>query len=403
MISKNPPTRPSSTILSLSVLTLLITGGILYAGPLTPPAGPVASTTKTLGEVEPRIAVNAVNTPSDGNCLFKITQPGSYYLTSNINGVAGKHGVIIAAEGVTLDLGGFEMAGLPDMGGFDGVMCSTPNKSNITVLNGSLRNWGRDGINLGDFEVSGCRVEGVHARGNARAGIYVGNTSQVSHCSGSGGEYGILTRKGSTVSECSATAASLAGIYVETGSTVNQCAATSCVGFGITALDGSSVVDCTSHSNNGFGVKVDRGGLISNCSANLNTNDGIQASTGSTVSNCIARSNGRHGILGSSACVIRGNTCTTNGTIQSTGAGIRAQGNDNRIEENHCNWSDIGINVEGSRNLIFRNTCAANTINWEISTSNICFVVFANLAPPISGSFGGTAPGSTDPNANFSY
>ncbi|HRJ49802.1 MAG TPA: hypothetical protein PKU91_04680, partial [Phycisphaerales bacterium] len=81
------------------------------AGPLDPPAGPVAGTYKTLTEVEPRIAINAVNTPGGANSLFRITQPGSYYLTGNITGVIGKHGIEIAASGVTIDLMGFDLQG----------------------------------------------------------------------------------------------------------------------------------------------------------------------------------------------------------------------------------------------------------------------------------------------------
>ena len=50
---------------------------VSFAGPLDPPAGPVASTYKTLTEVEPRIAINATNTPGDADSIYKVTQPGS--------------------------------------------------------------------------------------------------------------------------------------------------------------------------------------------------------------------------------------------------------------------------------------------------------------------------------------
>ena len=110
--------RATRTVLSLAALALLITGGLLYAGPLNPPAGPVTSTYKTLTEVEPRIAINATNTPGDAigdpsPSLFKITQPGSYYLTGNITGVEDTHGIEIVASGVTLDLNGFDLLGVP--------------------------------------------------------------------------------------------------------------------------------------------------------------------------------------------------------------------------------------------------------------------------------------------------
>ncbi|HYC99633.1 MAG TPA: hypothetical protein VEB22_00270, partial [Phycisphaerales bacterium] len=47
------------------------------AGPLVPPAGAVAPTAKPLGELEPRTAVNATNTPGNLTNVYRITQPGS--------------------------------------------------------------------------------------------------------------------------------------------------------------------------------------------------------------------------------------------------------------------------------------------------------------------------------------
>ncbi|HZJ13677.1 MAG TPA: hypothetical protein VFD27_01440, partial [Chthoniobacteraceae bacterium] len=75
----------------------------LAQGPLTPPGAP-APTMKTLDQIEPRTAINSTNTPGDDDSLFKITQPGSYYLPGNITGVATKHGIEITASDVTLDL-----------------------------------------------------------------------------------------------------------------------------------------------------------------------------------------------------------------------------------------------------------------------------------------------------------
>ena len=66
-------------------LALSASAGLLIAGPLTPPAGPVGPTYKTLSEVEPRTALNAANTPGDASNLFIISQPGSYYLTGPIS------------------------------------------------------------------------------------------------------------------------------------------------------------------------------------------------------------------------------------------------------------------------------------------------------------------------------
>jgi hypothetical protein len=78
--------RTPVACIAITSTALLAASAILTAGPLGPPAGPVASSYKTLTEVEPRTAINAANTPGDATSLFKITQPGSYYLTGNITG-----------------------------------------------------------------------------------------------------------------------------------------------------------------------------------------------------------------------------------------------------------------------------------------------------------------------------
>jgi hypothetical protein len=42
-------------------------------------------------------------------------------------------------------------------------------------------------------------------------------------------------------------------------------------------------------------------------------------------------------------------------------------------------------------------------VNWDIAEGNVCLIVNAATAGAISGDSGGVAPGSTDPNANFTY
>ena len=60
--------------------------------------------------------------------------------------MAGKHGIEIAASGVTLDLNGFDLVGIAGMGAFDGVNATAVGLTNIAVLNGSVRNWGDEGV-----------------------------------------------------------------------------------------------------------------------------------------------------------------------------------------------------------------------------------------------------------------
>src|SRR6476659_10541606 len=140
-------------------------------GPLTPPGAP-APTMKTLDQVEARTPIDAAHTPGDADSLFKITQPGSYYLTANVTGVNAKHGVETAASGVTLDLNGFDLLGVP--GSLDGVLVTLANAINVNVRNGSIRSWGGSGINLLDAATSATNVADIVASQNVFAGIRMG-------------------------------------------------------------------------------------------------------------------------------------------------------------------------------------------------------------------------------------
>ena len=319
----------------------LTAAGLLFAGPLNPPAGPVTSTYKTLTEVEPRIAINATNTPGDADSLFKITQRGSYYLTGNITGVVGRHGIEIAASGVTLDLMGFDLSGIPAMGAFDGVSATVNGLTNNTIRNGSVRGWGDEGVDLGTNFANNSAVIDVRASSNAGNGIFTGS--------------------------------------------------------------GSTITGCTAYDNTGNGILTSFGSTITGCTAYNNTGNGISTSSGCTISNCTARRNTLDGIRVMSDCLVLANACSFNGN-GGDGAGIHATGSDNRIEGNNCTSNDRGIDVDVAGNIIIKNTCSGNTSNWEIAIGNVCLVILATpTTVAISGDSGGLSPGSTNPNANFTY
>lgn len=380
---------------------LIVLSSRALAGPLAPPAGPVAPTPGP----EPRIAVNATNTPGDADSVFKITQPGSYYLTGNINGVVGKHGIEIVAIGVTLDLNGFELAGVPAMGAFDGVSATVPNLKNIAVLNGSVRNWGASGVDLGSSASNG-RVDGVRASVNAGNGISVGIGCAVSNCSAYLNSLGgIATGTGCTVFNCSAYGNAGNGIGVATGGTVSFCSAYENLGYGISANDGSTVSNCSAALNGSNGITTTSGCTVTNCSANQNSARGISTHNGSTVADCTARANTLDGIACVSGCVIRGNNCQASG-LGGDGAGIYASGSDTRVEGNNCTSADRGIHVDDDGNIIIRNTCAGNGINWVIVANNVVGPIIDRTAPASAAISGDSAPdstGSTHPNANFTY
>src|SRR3954471_19358577 len=105
------PDRVLGAIATAALWFLLLPSGFSQ-GSLTPP-GPPAPTMKTLDQVEPRIdlqkAPASAVTTTNADYHFIITQPGSYYLSANL-AVTKTNGIQINAEGVTLDLNGFQIS-----------------------------------------------------------------------------------------------------------------------------------------------------------------------------------------------------------------------------------------------------------------------------------------------------
>lgn len=314
--------RTALVCTTIAALSLLGSAALLTAGPVNPPAGPVASSYKTLAEVEPRIAVNSANTPGDADSLYKITQPGSYYLTGSITGVAGKHGIEITSSGVTLDLNGFDLVGVAGMGAFDGVSVSVNNLTNITVANGSLRNWGDGGVDLG-FLTNGARVTGVVASGNAGNGINAAISCTIANCTATfNGQAGIRTVNSSTITNCSVFNNTGAGVQIAHGCQVSGTSAYFNAGGGLVVGVGCTVTACPVYNNTGNGITMGNGGVVSDCSASTNTAIGISTGANCTISQCIANFNGTIGIRTGAACQL--SDCSA---LSNTDDGIRTTDN----------------------------------------------------------------------------
>ncbi len=378
--------RPTLALLTFGAIALTAAIGLVVAmGPLNPPAGPVASTYKTLTEVEPRTAINATNTPGDASTLFKITTSGSYYLTGNITGVAGKHGITIVAGNVTINLNGYELIGPTGAGALDGILGGSNGQLNLAILNGTIRNWSGNGINLQYLSAQNFRIEGILTNANGGNGLALSNSGMVKNCSGwNNSGSGINAQNGVTITGCSMNNNHLNGIVTLSGCTIAECSAWNNFVDGVIAGSGSSVVNCTTYDNGG---------------------NGISASDGCTITGCTSRKNTLDGIRCPGQCIIRDNTCSINGT-SGDGAGVHATGSQNRIEGNNCAGADRGIDVDGVGNVIIKNTCSGNTSNWEIAANNVLGPIVDATAPAnvaVSGNSGAASLGSTHPNANFSY
>lgn len=391
--------------LSLSCGMIAAATILSHAGPLDPPSGAIAPTYKTLAEVEPRIAISIANTPGDSTSLFRISQPGSYYLTGNVQGVAGKHGIKITAAGVTLDLNGYELLGAAGMGDFDGITYLGPDVTNLTIRNGAVRRWGDRGIEVGPYG-GATLIEKITATDNVDTGISANSGSTVSHCvSNNNGGSGISVGAG-LVTSCSAMSNTGNGISVGQGGMVVNCNSFLNEGYGVFTGFGALVEQCTIDNNGLSGINSSNGSRISNCSLISNGEHGIFAYNSIAIENCTAVSNTLDGIHVGGGCTVRNNTTRGNGQGDTPSAGIRATGSVNRIEGNHSGANDFGIYVQSTGNIIVRNTCANNTTAWVITSDNFYGTIIdrsSESTSPVAGSSAADALGTTNANANFTH
>lgn len=412
----------------LSAMTAFAATGLLLAGPLTPPIGPVASTHKTLSDVEPRRAINASNTPGDADSIYRVFASGSYYLTGNISVSPGQSGIEIAANNVTIDLNGFTISALLP-GSLDGIVEDTSSftHANIIIMNGTVSGMDGHGINLGDSSLN-HRIERVTASNNAGMGIRFGYNGIVDSCQAyangssgivcfgsnslirsstaydNGGSGIILTGAGN-ITDCTSMNNTSVGFRTGPGSTVRNCTARLNGFDGFDLSSSNSITNCSAYDNSGDGIDAGLNCSISNCSIAFSAGNGILCSGSASIIGCTAYANTGDGIQVGSDSLVERNLCDSNGNT-GDGAGIRVTGSDTRIHENNCTDNDRGIDVDVAGNIIVRNTCASNTTDWVIAVNNAFGPILDRRAPASGAVNGFSAPsslGSTDPNANFSY
>jgi parallel beta-helix repeat protein len=368
---------------------------------------------KTLGQVEPRIAIT--------NIPLTISAPGSYYLTTNLTGTAGQNGITITTDDVTIDLNGFTLTGGasgPSNGIFADVL-----RENLLVRNGVVRGWPGDGIKF--QAVRNCWLVDVGVYSNGMFGVNsgqsimercVGAFNSVGFITGAGSVFrdctafsntgtGIAADKGSIVMGCSAYDNGSGGISVTQGGQVSQCAAYRNSGNGIAAGDGSTVTDCSSYDNVFSGFSIGRYSTIKNCTAysndlslgifaglgctvesctvNNNGLDGIRVAEGCTVRACTSRSNKGDGIEADDDCLVVGNLCDDNGLTTNDGAGIHVTGQGARIEQNTVLDADRGLDIDQGGNYVAGNRVQGNTDNYDIAAGNHLNLLLSELPESI--------------------
>lgn len=292
---------------SLAALTLLVPALAFGQGQLTPPGpaftypneraltpgGLPTPSMKTLMQIDAGEHIPSRDT-SNANLngslgYYNLTQPGRYYLTENLD-----KNILITAENVTLDLGGFEVrytgAGMGPIAieaqsGLAGTIHRTK------VINGRVRgNWTL-GIKLNNDSV----VSGVDVSEIATYGIKVGDDSLVDQSRvrgpwvqgpGSGGP------------------GPHSGIYTGTASVISSCTATGIQGIGIQGHDNVRVVDCTVNDVAGCGIVTAMNASVHGCAVRTCGSTGFDLNQGSVLMNSSATGNGDPGVHVRNGCVV---------------------------------------------------------------------------------------------------
>jgi len=386
-----------------AIVSLYASPSLNAQGPLTPP-GPPSPMFKTLEQIEPRRPISSLP--------FNITQPGSYYVTTNLVGAAGQNGITINSDCVTIDLMGFELRGLP--GSLSGVFFN--GQFRAYIYNGCIRNWSQDGINGNNGAAS--IIERLRVGDCGRNGIAINSGSQIRHCIVSGNsQVGILTSNHVEVDDCVSGGNGTHGIQCGTGSNIRRCLTTGNGAAGITGsgLDGFNILDSNSEANNAgiaiigqaivknsfarsnrvAGISVGDGSSVIGCSASDNGTaatpaaHGIQTGQGCTVRDCTTRNNGGDGINSISGSTVANNTCRENrgdnievsGDCLVTGnacdsdiivslSGIRVTSSNNRVENNNLTENLRGLFIVSSGNVVLHNSVVRNTTNYVIAAGN---------------------------------
>ena len=334
-------------------LALSLLASAALAGELNPP-GPPAPTMKTLDEVEPRIPVGPLTTPGDADSVYKITQPGSYYLTGNVLGADRLTGVEIESSGVTLDLMGFELFGLVLEGqSQSGVRVTQSGAQNIVIRNGMVRAWGANGIDASLADA--CVIEDIVATLNGSAGVSAPDRATVRRVNATDNSVGVVARASCLVSEVVATDNTGAGVVVGGNSLVERSVATGNADGMIAEGVGARFVDCLSSNNTVNGFVAADAATLEGCTARDNGEDGFALATRARVVDCNAYSNDDDGISVGSDSFISG--CAANDNASN---GVEGQGGGTTVIDTHANRNAFpGIGLIDDENRV-ENCSVAN-------------------------------------------
>jgi len=240
-----------------------------------------------------------------------ISEPGSYVLKGNLTVTENQPCLVVDADFVTIDLGGYTLTG-PGLAWF-----------------------GTYGL-----DAYGIWVPPLVVGASIKRGIVVRNGTVT------GFTYGVF-------------------LYPTMDAVVENVRALNNYRSGIRTGSGATVRDSVANGNNfddfeGEGIEVGANSIILNSTANDNGHGGIWAGDGCVVSGNIANSNGGNGISTGIGCTVSGNTASSNGSL-----GMQLYSSGQTVMGNSANHND-----EGGMEIYCPSNIRGNTFienqNWDV-------------------------------------
>ena len=294
------------------------------------------------------VAQSAVATPIS-SLPYTITQPGSYYVSANLDGSSG--GIDVVADNVTLDLMGFTLDG---GGSIDDHGVDLTDRSNVSIQNGTIRRFGRSGIAQNNIFPDHNRVLNVRVLDNGFTSSYVGirligDSALITGCTAAGNTgVGIVAGRYASIKNSLARNNGDTGISASVDSIIVGNTAYSNSGTGIVGHGGSVLIQNISHDNEEFGIRGEGRNLIkdnvihSNNLSNASILGGLRVGGKSRVVGNVLANNKSNGIaVYSSGSILKENHVTGS----NPGNGIHFYGSGNYFRENTASDNGTHFNL----------------------------------------------------------